>query len=375
LERSVNGRSSLQMLDDGRALSSLWCMEEKIVENVMVYNISVEDDESYTVAGVVTHNCRVPWDRCEICENLATSPKGPCNKAANIPSPGYCEHARYHLGQIMENGKRAAVHNDDPDFFDQSRVKNEAEILAQTLGFRKAASSGLYVPYEQSGAGMAEQAGLWVPQYKKASFPGTYLAKLALAMKLAEMDKVVPTDIVGIVAPRKDPSSDSKIKQVVQSDGLSTDQVLKAARAESILLDLSTFASIMNVGNEVVKMAMPHLPLLFSYLASQDLLNDTANNGTFDNPSGYVGTKLASVMKSLAPEMSLADEHCRRRLVEKDACEIHTKFGDKSPITEESDSLLRNYAAYCLSELAEIPHQKIASSLQLVLTGLKIQLN
>jgi hypothetical protein len=331
-------------------------------------------------------SCRVPMDRCTECGNLATSPKGPCDKAANVPSPGYCDHAKNHLGQILKNGHRVIVQNDDPTFFDQSWVDNGAEPLAITMNFRKAASGGLYVPYEKSGAGMAEALGLWAPLYKTASLPNLFLAKLALAKKLAEMEKEIPAQaqLYANVAPGA-PEDDDDDPAENQLTGETNDAgaVFKALRKKKAQMSLRSFAALTGeTSPEAVKFACAQLPTLFLVLEKDGLLSDTANNGTYDAPSGPISTKVAALADRVADRLSLDEGRVRNRLLK-----LQDRRGEKlskqaassssegvSPeILGASGSLLRGYAAYLLSELATIEGEKKASDLQVALTAIRRQ--
>lgn len=75
--------------------------------------------------------CRVPFDRCSICGNLAPT------KAQ------YCAHLRpgsveYQLRQIREDGRSVSMINDFPDFFDESCVETPA--APEALSIMKVAS-------------------------------------------------------------------------------------------------------------------------------------------------------------------------------------------------------------------------------------------
>lgn len=69
-------------------------------------------------------SCRVPNDRCSICGN----------KAKTLPQ--YCEHLKYNMGKWLE--KEAGyvyAYNDEPVFFDISRVVNPADRIARHLEY------------------------------------------------------------------------------------------------------------------------------------------------------------------------------------------------------------------------------------------------
>lgn len=69
-------------------------------------------------------SCRVPNDRCSICGN----------KAKNVMS--YCDHLSGHMGQYMDGFKKYAfAYNDEPTFFDISRVRVPADRIARHLEY------------------------------------------------------------------------------------------------------------------------------------------------------------------------------------------------------------------------------------------------
>lgn len=342
-------------------------------------------------------SCRVPWDRCTICGNLATSPYGPSDQPLDIPSPGYCKHAKSYLNAILDDGRKVAVLNDDPDFFDNSHVDNPAEVLATTLAFRKAASAGT-VPLDKSGVGMAMKGGLWAPLYARASFPDWFKTKLAFAQKLAEMEKQIQvephiySDIAsgmpdyemvdngtGDIAEARDTLANGHMGTVSPSARLA------ALRQEGIVAGLPMFAAINGVSSKAANEAMRYTPSLFEYLRSQNLLTDIANNGTYDRYEMMVPVKCAAAASTLAPMLSLASIHLHDRSMARLGTPVPVILKEASEsssvISEEASTLLQKYAAYCLSELAAhdngdattsrcARNGKVASRLGVVLTAL-----
>lgn len=73
--------------------------------------------------------CKVPGDRCDICQTFRK----------NARDPRQCAHVRDHLGDILPDGRMVAVHNDDPMFYDISEVPRGADRTAFDL---KVASHG-----------------------------------------------------------------------------------------------------------------------------------------------------------------------------------------------------------------------------------------
>lgn len=105
-------------------------------------------------------SCRVPYDRCHVCDHMA--------KRASE----YCDHMTFSPGQYLPQfEKYAFVHNDHPTFFDLSFVGRPADRIAHFLEYRfgndqmqKAASSDMVI----LGADWAEMDELTIPDVDDA---------------------------------------------------------------------------------------------------------------------------------------------------------------------------------------------------------------
>lgn len=110
-----------------------------------VYNLSVEEDESFVAENVAVHNCRVRFDVCSICGNKATA-KNP-----------YCEHIKYHKREVYPDGKQAYMINVNPTFFDISIVRRRADKIAYVLN--KVASVNSAASLMEKNAELFEHLG------------------------------------------------------------------------------------------------------------------------------------------------------------------------------------------------------------------------
>jgi len=111
--------------------------------------------------------CSVPSDTCSFC---GATRKGPGD-------PNECEHIKYQLGKIAEDGKFVGMINNDPTWFDISFVGRPADRIAWNLK----AASGLSDSIKQ-----AEYEGVTLPD-ELAVTSEVGMRKLALMKDLADM--------------------------------------------------------------------------------------------------------------------------------------------------------------------------------------------
>lgn len=104
------------------------------VENCMVYNFSVEDDESYIANGVAVHNCTIAKDRDNISGKMSASPMEyePWMKKS---AGRFIKEWTMPDGSTKVINKFACVHNDTPKFIDYSFVAHPADRIAYYLEY------------------------------------------------------------------------------------------------------------------------------------------------------------------------------------------------------------------------------------------------
>ena len=314
----------------------------------VVHNMSVEIDDSYTTPHCATHNCK---------------------------------HAKYNLGAIMDNGHRVAVLNPHPDFFDISEVGSPAEVLARSMGFRKAANKGWQVEGGMRGVDIAEKVGLEVPMYLKASLPVRMRDKLAIAAKVAELEKDMPAQLqtlsgLSAALPSDDGDAGEAGRELLASPAEQRPQALKSLRDNGVILGIRDF---LNIGGEsdtsAMKAAAVWLPHMFSYLDQYGLLTDVAADGSFDDYDVPTDKRASQLAARMFMGMSLQDVPVRQRLlsVEKPASvKIARRMYLRAP--DHVERLLRKYAAFQLSELSAIG-QESAPKTQIALTAIQRNVN
>lgn len=108
-----------------------------------VYNLEVEEDESYLVEGLAVHNCKVPYDICSICadwERITKNPRVDLAEHRRHPIRGfstvtneYCQHLQNELNKIYPDGRKVKMLNIHPRFFDLSLVFIGADKTSKVL--------------------------------------------------------------------------------------------------------------------------------------------------------------------------------------------------------------------------------------------------
>ena len=149
-------------------------VEKYSVVKAPVYNVEVEEDESYSLGGFISHNCAVPFDICTVCGNRAKT------------AAEYCRHIKDSCGQLTKEGVQIGMINTQPKFFDISKVHRNADRIAFSL--RKVASAAPIL-----GTDLAEMYHITEPSFLIKD--AVYHRRLALLEKLAKLEKQIEGEI------------------------------------------------------------------------------------------------------------------------------------------------------------------------------------
>lgn len=277
-----------------------------------VYNIEVEEDESYVAGGVVVHNCKVKFDVCSLCGN-----KAPSRKA-------YCQHAKFRLGEyIPSTGKRIFVWNPSPKFFDISMVRRPAD----KHGF------------------MMKKVAETVPEIRSSAIMGEYIEdmsrKIANLRKMSIINKVLKGDAVAAkeddgethvlkefgdrvakpVAASMQPLSDTTIQELLKYHPA---EVLSTLSSMGILLTTPEFIKYFVwklapgtvIPEEALDRAVACQQGIFKLLANNPQLMDAiTDTGFVDVSEKHVNQDLAQKAAALLEKRSQAKDYLYRHLV------------------------------------------------------------
>lgn len=290
--------------------------------------------------------CKVPYDICTICGNRAPS------KAQ------YCDHMKNHATEYTKAGHQVGNINDDPNFFDISKVWKPADRVA--FAFRKVASSELLTP--MTGADLAEELGLGaMPSLNFRSTATT--RKLAAADKLAEIEKIIESvaranDNQHLQAAAPSGSIDDADMQSLSScDLCNTLQSLSDAK---ICLSVKDFFRLLMGEQKCASMAgdistvEEILPGLFTRLSKSGEAANCAADESY-SPSGAPAPRhVRATIEKLAADHSVSLAAAQRRsdrsiLIVKQASSLRTSATKIAAVSKQSQLLANEYAKYVIA--------------------------
>ena len=226
---------------------------EKISKIIDVYNFSVENDESYIANGIIVHNCSI------------------CDKRSKTIDE-YCDHLKYEMNNIYEDGRKVFARNPNPIFFDISLVWRPADPTAYF--FDKVASQKY-----QSSAYWGQQLFGNHSLIKSSSL----IEKKAIIKKLAEIEKHVESILTGKedggelkpLLNVKHHVHDFPHSALKQLKCLPIDNVLSSLTKLKIMLTLKEFLELFDK-SDMIDSVSKSMPGIFSKLL------DEKNNDILD---------------------------------------------------------------------------------------------
>lgn len=243
--------------------------------------------------------CKVAFDVCSICKHKAPSPKS------------YCEHAKYAMTSIMDDGRQVYVDNPDPGYFDWSLVGRPADRIAFGTTIKTAAFDDHFVFSTE----LAKYAGLIVP----ACFADECRTedKLAALGKLAEIEKEIegtltPLSVDGDLCgglPMAGELSDEDAKKLKDA-GIGP--AMAALHAAKVLLPLKDFLKLVSADREdlsdMADDVEDQLPGAFS-----DLIEDGDPGDLFDGV-GELPPGLGPILDRVSDAFGMGDIPLGRRV-------------------------------------------------------------
>jgi hypothetical protein len=359
---------SMRLCPDGLYALRITQSETEYVSDVLTYNFEVEDDESYSAAGVVSHNCMVSHDICSSCNNKARTRKEYCTESSCVGPRGEKRGGcKRNLAKVADDGHHLHVKNPDPRFFDQSTVARNADRTAfgaSAEDWLKAAGDGA-----PGGAWLAEHIGVTAPLsvllYSDTPKSANVRVDLQyrLAVGLAELEQRPTLDVLykqafaPAVHTRLDVARLGPPGSAYAADGLG------ALADERIVLTLPEFASwaFPKAGTDLVDAAQQALPGVYGRLLVSGELPVRLETSRY-LPSERLApaahrhwAKQAAAARSLAPN-HLADRAMTAVLRGVSAPRFFSRK-EAAAAADTAEDLAREYAIYQLGALERIAPQ------------------
>lgn len=292
-------------------------------------------------------SCKIAKDLCNWCGNRARS------------RMEYCDHLRYHMGEIIKSGHLVGAWNDDPFFFDISKVWRPADRIAWS--FRKVASD--LAP--AGGAALADELGLvtpnWIFDEKATTLSKYYQKKLACAHKMAEIEKIVDGMARGEDNPHLKAMCGACPPDLPKSEMLKLQKqklldVLEGLGSAQICLSLRDFFRLV-MNNDFSQVepdlddAEAMLPGLFNRLQDNGGLHECASDGAYDPTGDAIPLSIRNVLEGLIGPHSLRPGPAKRRMTITiiRGGSMPEKRAGYSGQSKQADYLAREYAKYLLS--------------------------
>jgi hypothetical protein len=143
-DKEIKGIKSttVRVMGDGSFAYRVKSVSERYVENITVYNCHVDEDQSYSAAGVASHNSDVGQDFCAHCGNVAKKRAEYC---LSKEEGGTCTlfGCRNGMRKVAEDGRVQYTDNPKNIFYDLSDVESPADRIAYGVpmpGLHKSAS-------------------------------------------------------------------------------------------------------------------------------------------------------------------------------------------------------------------------------------------
>jgi hypothetical protein len=324
---------------------------EYVEEPTTVYNLSVEKDESYTASLLAVHNCKVAYDICSYCGNRARTRRE------------YCDHLLNSMTDMTKSGHAVFAINDEPNFFDISKVARPADRIAWSL--RKVAA---YELAPIGGAALAEEFGLTEPS---AALTKSSLAasrqKLAAVEKLSAIEKKVDSVARGEDNPHLKsllgglPEGDLPDGEMKKLKGAKLPSALSGLADAKICLSVKDFMRLVmgsSMDEDTISDLLPsvkgRLPGIFSRAKDSGESDELASDGAYDAEPTAIPRQIKEMLGSVMGDHSMAEEPVLRRIRIMiirggPKHKLETSSEKSAAVSPQAEQIAREYAKYQLA--------------------------
>lgn len=311
----------------------------------------------YAETGEIPYSmaCRVQYDRCSKCDQTRKTSR----------DPNQCDHVKYELGKMADDGTYIGTYNDEPKHFDISFVLRPADRIAWSLS-KAAADNGDFIT---SGA-LAEMEDVWTPEEFLLTSKES-LAKLAMARRIADFERKYASlsesgpkgqddrwlwELRKAAAARTfDDKTIEKLREFTPSD------VFYTLASNKIVMDPVSYVkyamgvdggSLSDSIDEIEKEA----ECIFLKMAADGTIYESCTEGRYDVDADKVfgiRTDLTDLVKAASVTSSMDLEAASRRAVEVTLSGTKVRIAGPDSLEKHADAVAkvvaREYATYKLA--------------------------
>lgn len=368
--------AAMRICPDGSYAYRIASVSSRYVSDAATYNFEVEDDESYSLGGFISHNCRVPYDVCSWCGNKSRTRDDYCQ---SIEKGGSCEAGglKENLGALVEMEKNGQIQihqlhadNPNPTFFDISHVFRPADRIAYVSGLLEKSAGHTKI----GGAELAEAMGVTVPYeiLVDNTQPANVQTMLKLAYQLSDMEAELESGRLPIDTRNMAGAFTRNVQGALLTPPSFHREkfahTLRALTDARIALPLEHFISMVTdysfeKAANTAMIVRQELPGIYSRMLSSGCLTDKVASCNYV-PGDVAAPTFRLWAEKQASALSLSEPHVLRRamraVVQQESTTIakaglHKTASDNGPITK----LAEEYALYKLAFLGALPEDEL----------------
>lgn len=301
----------------------------------------------------VSMACKIPFDKCSACGNLARTRNEYCDA---IENGGHCKAGglKRNIGKVLADGHVLHADNPNPSFFDISHVFRPADRIAYVSGqLEKAACAGIVC-----GAELAEQMGVTAPvgydvrgaSARRVNSQLAALHGLAAAERELHVTKMAGWQQMAAAVAAQDQLNPG------ETQFFKAAEMFKALADRGVILSVRDFlgVTIKTAGDKLVTAVTAALPNIFEKLAADPrIVEDLTENQFYPANTAPVNVRVWA--EKVAHSHSLLHNNVEKRAYISAIRGVQPKvqqqqFGAKVGAAEEV--LAKHYALYKIAAFA-----------------------
>lgn len=323
-------------------------VERREVVDQLTYNFEVEEDQSYSLMGMSSHNCRVPYDICTGCGNKARNRDEYCR---GIDEGGTCPY-----GGLFNKIATLTTNDDDPIlgadnvepvFFDYSKVARGADRTSFVIGNPIKAASAVLL----GGAALAEECGVTAPRYLEDTGDAADMYKIAC--KLASIEESLGQQDRWLLAFRE------RARAMWHNHGGTMGEALASLAMAKVAMPVDGFVAMVNqsvVADGAADPVRECMPGIFSRLVKSGEIHKLIDENPFVPPGDLPPLAVRRWANAKSADFSVDPAVAEKRLMRNALyCESLPRVKQASYASNgPAQELAKHYASYQLAFLSAI---------------------